>query len=351
MILIWILKFREFSQLAAATSSDSIHLFDLNNNKGITQIRRSDIDALNFGEKHSICGVRFGPTSPHILYVATKSAQILAYDLRTALKPVHTFENTKIRQKSFITFDVNSSETTVCAGTEQSDNEAYVVLFDVRKQAPLTAYSDSHSDDVTQVKFHPMKADILGSGSTDGLINVFDITQPDEDDALESCFNTESTIQTINWQSDVESNRMSCITGSNDFQLIHFDADEELVLQKDRDDIAELIQRKLGDDCYLINCHETMDGQSFLLAGSQFNAGECMRSLTIDGKLFKTRSNFIDNKQIIRCSVFSAKDNILVTAGEGGIVTVWQNRESSNSDCHALKEMVKTKEKRKSKPY
>lgn len=45
------------------------------------------------------------------------------------------------------------------------------------------------------------------------------------------------------------------------------------------------------------------------------------------------------------------QDNVLITGGEGGIVTVWENRQTSNTDSHKLKEKVTKKANRKSKPY
>lgn len=48
---------------------------------------------------------------------------------------------------------------------------------------------------------------------------------------------------------------------------------------------------------------------------------------------------------------FHFQENVLITAGEAGIVTVWSNFESSKVDSNKLKEKVKTKDQRKSKPY
>lgn len=45
------------------------------------------------------------------------------------------------------------------------------------------------------------------------------------------------------------------------------------------------------------------------------------------------------------------QDNVLITAGEGGIVTAWSRFETSKADSHKLKEKVKSKAQRKSKPY
>ena len=46
----------------------------------------------------------------------------------------------------------------------------------------------------TQVCFHPDNADRLATGSTDGLVCIFDISQTSEDDALSLVLNSCSTV-------------------------------------------------------------------------------------------------------------------------------------------------------------
>ena len=45
-----------------------------------------------------------------------------------------------------------------------------------------------------QVRFHPSTEHSMVSGSTDGLINVFDISQTAEGEALTSTYNTQATV-------------------------------------------------------------------------------------------------------------------------------------------------------------
>ena len=48
---------------------------------------------------------------------------------------------------------------------------------------------ESHNDDITDITFHPMHPNRLLSGSTDGLISIFDTTIHDEEDALVQVIN------------------------------------------------------------------------------------------------------------------------------------------------------------------
>ena len=55
-------------------------------------------------------------------------------------------------------------------------------------------YSESHNDDVVELDFHPEQSSILLSGSTDGLVNIYDTSLADEDDVLIHVFNHGSSV-------------------------------------------------------------------------------------------------------------------------------------------------------------
>lgn len=91
------------------------------------------------------------------------------------------------------------------------------------------------------MKFHPKIPDRLASGSVDGLINVFDISNTNEDDALIYSYNTESSVGSINWHKNVfQKDLLSCITHTNDFQI--FDVDEsDLITSFTRKNLTDKI--------------------------------------------------------------------------------------------------------------
>lgn len=292
-----------------------VHLFDLNSSKGFTQIQRYNDSSFNAKDNSSICGIRFSKKHPNSLFVAEASGNIYLYDIRSKPTHVQTFQADAIDTvKPYTCFDMNADESLLCAGTEKTQDECHLKLFDVRKWSTLTTFTDSHSQDFTQVKFHPNKRNVLASGSTDGLINIFNVTETNEDDALEYCVNTESSVQTINWHlrnsdmedSSVTGDLLTCITDTHDFQLIDVD-ESEIIFQAKRNQIVKHMMRTNEDECYLSNCHSAMNGDIFLLAGSHGNAGECLRSLNVRHKSFEPRNNFNGNKQIVRCSVFNSK--------------------------------------------
>ncbi|KAH6711732.1 hypothetical protein BKA61DRAFT_487706 [Leptodontidium sp. MPI-SDFR-AT-0119] len=70
--------------------------------------------------------------------------------------------------------------------------------------APVVQYIESHSDDVTELQFHPTRPQILLSGSTDGLVNIFNTTITDEEDALHQTINHGASISHANFLSEVD---------------------------------------------------------------------------------------------------------------------------------------------------
>lgn len=75
---------------------------------------------------------------------------------------------------------------------------------------PLQSYVESHNDDVTELQFHPTLPNCLLSGSTDGLVNVYDVSISDEDDALVQVQNHGSSISHAGF-----------LSGSDFFALSH----------------------------------------------------------------------------------------------------------------------------------
>lgn len=111
----------------------------------------------------------------------------------------------------------------------------------------MGGYWESHSEDICDVRFHPTKPDRLASGSTDGLINVYDLAQPDEDDALEYCLNTESSVSKMNWFKDAaaeDKDMLSCITHMNDVHIYDVE-DSEKLFERNREQLSRELHVKI----------------------------------------------------------------------------------------------------------
>ena len=93
---------------------------------------------------------------------------------------------------------IASHDLVIAAGTESNKEglgDVSVLLYDARNvSVPVRNYTESHTDTITQLAFHPTQPNLLLSGSTDGLVSVFDINVQDEEDALQQVFNPKSAV-------------------------------------------------------------------------------------------------------------------------------------------------------------
>lgn len=81
----------------------------------------------------------------------------------------------------------------------------------------------------------------LVSGSTDSLINVYDLSQSTEDDALLDSLNTESSVEQLLWFKENGKCCISCITHVADLQLWQLD-DVSPYQHVHREDFAKAIK-------------------------------------------------------------------------------------------------------------
>jgi WD40 repeat protein len=95
----------------------------------------------------------------------------------------------------------NGASNAIAVGTELEGNgpgDVNVYLWDARNPKALRGrYADSHNDTITELRFLPYPSNasnVLLSGSTDGLVNVFDTSIADEDDAVLQVINNRGAI-------------------------------------------------------------------------------------------------------------------------------------------------------------
>lgn len=257
-------------------------------------------------------------------------------------------DDTEVLVKPVNCFDINSNDRLICAGTDELNKEVYLLFFDIRERSLMGGFSESHQEEITDVKFHPNDPDSLATGSTDGLINIFDCKKESEDDALLYSLNTCDSVNKLKWH---QSNKLSCITNTNDLHLYDINT-QDLLKKWSRSDVTESIKRKSVIDCNIVDCHN-IGSEMMFLATSNYNKGECLRSMKFDDKVLCPLANLSGNSQIIRASLYNEKDNVYLTFGEGALISLWKEGIASTSATKPLKEesSVKKKMKKKVNPY
>lgn len=191
--------------------------------------------------------------------------------------------------------------------------------------APRTKYSDVHSDDITELRFNPSQSHLLLSGSTDGLVNILDITNSDEEEVIVQTFNHNASIHRAGFLNEKEL-----------FALSH---DEKFALYSTADYIERGVAiQSFGDmrstlQCqYVANVFPKMNG-----AGAIIGAGESEQK--IFGLVHLGRDNqgkwSLDlessvglagahGEEIVRSFCFLDQQQIVFSVGEDGCVKSWQ---------------------------
>lgn len=106
------------------------------------------------------------------------------------------------RPRPLLSLDISLDGHTIATGSELGGDDACILFFDIRSPAaPLRSHSQTHSQDITVVKFAP-NARILLSASSDGLLCTSDPDQQDEDEAGIHVGNWGCSIAQAGWIDD-----------------------------------------------------------------------------------------------------------------------------------------------------
>ncbi|XP_023126405.1 WD repeat-containing protein 89 [Amphiprion ocellaris] len=304
--------------LAVSCSNFSVRLHDRESLRPLGEF---------LGHSGPICGVTFARRSSDLLFSGSADGSVRLWDVRRrGSNAVQTFGSDSTH--SFCSFDLNCSDALLCAGTEQVDGEdSFLVFWDRRKAGadPLGVYSESHSDDITQVRFHPQDKDRLASGSTDGLVNVFDLSRGAEDEALLATLNSDSSAGAVCWCGPASS-RLLCLShdeGLHLWDLSRLDSDQPLSLFSAADTRSlELLPGGGGVD-YLVGGSYLEEAELLLVVGGT-KSGELHLMSCDGGGLRLLRSLEGGHASTVRCFLWDAQGEALVTGGEDAQLLLWK---------------------------
>ncbi|KAI7854612.1 WD40-repeat-containing domain protein [Circinella umbellata] len=300
----YVLEVATNSQYAIASASDKlIRLYDLTTLQLATTLKAQE-KAIN---KIKIYNDQY-------LLSASADGTLLRWDLRTA-QPIQTFRH----DKPITTFDINCNDTMVVMGT--GDFDLYgcpdILFYDTR-QTPqfLSRFEESHNDDVTEIQCHPTLPSHLITSSADGLVNYYDVTDFDEQEALLSVVNAGSAVQKAGFFGP-DCEYVYSLTGNETFLLHTLEGD----LICDYGDVRQL-DESIG---YAIDCSYDKETQRFYLITGNIDG---------DVQLLHVNVNHVQHCQtlkapgghsdIVRAFHWNHSTQSILTGGEDGRMCAWQ---------------------------
>ncbi|KAF9820521.1 hypothetical protein SFRURICE_009940 [Spodoptera frugiperda] len=308
-------------KLAVSLSDNSIEVYQLNN----TSLNK--ICKLS-GHEKTLTEVVCDPKEEHLVYSAAQDGLVKLWDTRVSGTCVQEYKDEEEELvRPYECMDISCNGRVLCAGSQLVEDDAYLVFWDNRVTKPLGGYWNSHTDDITQVKFHKTQTEVLATGSLDGLINIFNVMELSEDDALTYSLNVENSVEKLSW---LDEKQVACITQSNDLQFWDTQSGD-LLRTFTRDKVSRSIKRSKADDCFLVDTYTSIDDTPVVLAGSYGGNGHVLRSATAAGGRLQPAALFPANRQTVRCSHYDKDRDILVTTGEAAIISVWTGSEAAEN--------------------
>lgn len=304
--------------LAVSCSNFTIHLHNKDTLSLVGEYR---------GHSGPLCGVSFSHTSPDLLFSGSADGTVRMWDIRQpGTDAVQLFRSDPSHH--YCSFDLSCSDMLLCAGTQQVDEEdSFLVFWDARKTGSklLGVYSESHSDDITQVCFHPRNKDRLASGSTDGLVNVFDLSQGTEEEALQTTCNSDSSVGSVCW-SGPDYTQLLCLShdeGLHLWDLGQLETDEPLTIYSTTDARNLTLLADGSSVDYLVGGSWLEEAQKLLVVSGMNNGN--LHLMECDHKgLRLLRSLEGGHTSMVRCFKWDKEGEALVTGGEDAQLLLWK---------------------------
>ncbi|KAL3289227.1 hypothetical protein HHI36_003661 [Cryptolaemus montrouzieri] len=266
-----------------------------------------------------IVDLQFSEENDNLLWTATHGGPISLWDLRVPYNSVSSYTDTtddkEDKDRKINCFDISLNGRIICAGTDAFEGDAFLLYWDIRKSKLIGGFWESHRDDITQVKFHPTETNKMLSGSTDGLINSYDLNISGENNALIESMNTESSVEKISWSKFGSREIVTCITHTAHIQLWR-NVGVYPYCNFTRADLARNLKRTSANHVYIVDMYQQSKRNSLIIAGSNVNNGSCVRGLRLERKSLKPAFSLPNNPQRIRCSWYNENDKLLLTGGE-----------------------------------
>lgn len=239
----------------------------------------------------------------------------------------------------------------IAAGTESTKEglgDVSVLVYDLRSpDAPVRTFVESHTDSITQLQWHPTQRNLLLSGSTDGLVSVFDAEVAEEEDALMQVLNPRSAVHCAGFLTE---DQVYALSTDEQFWVYGLEktgtAEEEALPVKEFGDVRtelgcmyviDLVKEVfMADPVFAYGHNDKQTLEITQLKGPSWEFGETIELPGAHGEEVVRDLKFVDASNVLSC-------------GEDGLVKLWAIVEGEAVDAGKAAGSVSKKAKRKGK--
>lgn len=337
--------------LACLSSDQIINVYDHN-----LKLNSKLTNTHSTANSYSINEIGFFKNTNQMLFSCADDGTLKCWDLRSdnsdSAKAAICFDYCK-DSRELLCADINSDDSLLGVGTNKTVDDALIYLYDIRFHSKyLHKLCESHSADLSQIKFEPSNRNKFSSASFDGLVCLYDLAQgeqqptsernenvneekdendsdseEDDDDEedpdfMEQVFNTESLVQKIGYLSSKngQTDQIFAITYTNDLFVWDLNS-HDLILKKKSIKNDELVENEyLYVDCFYLNSSLTI-----CMSDKRGN----VKLVQNDVDVFETRRETVDrtHKELVRSTFWNGEH--LFSAGEDGFLIKWTIDEST----------------------
>lgn len=337
---------------AAVSSDDTLTIFQNTRTEINVVSRRPDIHR----------GLTCAETMGTSIITAGRDGTIQGFSDPSQAKPDFVLQVPSGKGVSALVVD--PERRLIAAGTEHTEEgvgevQVYVWLLNESTSQPARSYVDSHTDTITQLLLDPRNRNRLISASTDGLINVFDLSIVDEDDAVEQAINNKSAISHLSLDEADDSVRiLTCV--SHDEKATFYELKDEAEESEEAPEAWNLKDALSCDYAVKLANVSSWQAKVALVVGCNKEETGKLRvdlcSLTLGRELIKGKNTAeatqvvvtldgAHGDEVIRDLWFDADGSLFLTAAEDGWIKMW------GGDCASMaaEESERTPKKKEKK--
>ncbi|KAK3781930.1 hypothetical protein RRG08_053848 [Elysia crispata] len=322
--------------IAAASSNSSICLMSKANLQLISTIQ---------GHTDTITKVQFCKSNSHILYSSSKDKTLRCWDTRSS-KQAQFFQTPVSINVELLSMDVSQSGRLLCAGTESTKKESYLLFWDNRQPIGLGCYCECHQGDITQLSFQSGSDKNLASGSSDGLVCTFDLSEQCEDDSLQTTSNAESDVARVSWCGE-DNSCVYAVTTDNMFHVWDSLEGDSLSSIQSLEEVQGSTKNSSVD--YILDCLPSLTAAAGDRSSAVLLTGTYSGSADVLWHREENNTNTVcslsgGHSAPLRCSHWDAETRTLLTGAEDSVVCLWSIEQSETSPVN-----IKTKHQGKMK--